>query len=149
MRDVDSMTDSLAFQLAKLGQLATARFTGRLAPLGLRPRHCALLALLDGPPMSQLELSQRIGVTPSVVVEMLDELETIGAVHRSRDGADRRRQLTQLTAWGRTLSRQAATLAHEIDDELLAAVSPRQAKALRSAVREFASAHELPGQSVI
>ncbi len=149
MRDVDSMTDSLAFQLAKLGQLATARFTDRLAPLGLRPRHCALLALLNGPPMSQLELSQRIGVTPSVVVEMLDELETVGAVQRTRDGADRRRQLTQLTTRGRRLTRQAAALAHEIDDELLAAVSPRQAKALRGALREFAATHELPGQSVI
>jgi len=105
----DLMTDSVAFQLAKLGQLATARFVDRLEPLGLRPRHCAVLALLAGPPMSQLELANRIGVTPSVVGEMLDELQAIGAVRRIRDDADRRRQLTKLTVRGRATSARRRT----------------------------------------
>lgn len=141
------MTDSVAFQLAKLGQVATARFIGRLAPLGLRPRHCAVLALLGGPPMSQLELANRIGVTPSVVVEMLDELQAIGAVRRIRDKSDRRRQLTELTAGGRALSRRANQLAQQIDGELLANCNAQQAVALRNALRQLADAHDVPGRS--
>lgn len=141
------MTDSVAFQLAKLGQLATARFADRLEPLGLRPRHCAVLALLAGPPMSQLELANRVGVTPSVVGEMLDELHAIGAVRRIRDDADRRRQLTKLTAHGRALSRRATHLAHQIDSELMAKCAPEQAIILRKALRELADAHALPSQS--
>jgi len=143
----DLMTDSVAFQLAKLGQLATARFIDRLEPLGLRPRHCAVLALLAGPPMSQLELANRIGVTPSVVGEMLDELQALGAVRRIRDDTDRRRQLTKLTARGRALSRRANHLAHQIDSELLANCDPDQAITLRNALRQLADAHGVPGKS--
>jgi DNA-binding MarR family transcriptional regulator len=36
-------------------------------------------------------LSRRIGVTPSVVVDMLDELEALGAIRRVPQSADRRR----------------------------------------------------------
>ncbi len=143
----DVMTDSVAFQLAKLGQLATARFVDRLAPLGLRPRHCAVLVLLAGPPMSQLGLANRIGVTPSVVGEMLDELQAIGAVRRIRDNSDRRRQLTELTARGRALSRRASQLAHQIDGELLASCDAQEAVALRDALRQLADAHNVPGRS--
>ncbi len=142
----DSMTDSVAFQLAKLGQVATARFVDRLAPLGLRPRHCAVLALLAGPSMSQLELANRIGVTPSVVGEMLDELQAIGAVRRIRDDSDRRRQLTELTARGRALSRRANQLARQIDDQLLTGCSAQQAHALRGTLRQLAQAHDVPGK---
>lgn len=141
------LTHSVAFQLAKLGQLATARFVDRLMPLGLRPRHCAVLALLAGPPMSQLELANRIGVTPSVVGEMLDELQAIGAVRRIRDDSDRRRQLTKLTVRGAALSRRANQLAHEIDCELLAKCNAEQAVALRNALRQLAEAHDVPAKS--
>ncbi len=141
------MTDSVAFQLAKLGQLATARFIDRLAPLGLRPRHCAVLALLAGPPVSQLELANQVGVTPSVVGEMLDELQAIGAVRRIRDNSDRRRQLTKLTGRGRALSRRANELAHQIDRELLANCSAQQGIALRNTLRQLADTDNLPGKS--
>jgi len=143
----DLMTDSVAFQLAKLGQLATARFVDRLEPLGLRPRHCAVLALLAGPPMSQLELANRIGVTPSVVGEMLDELQAIGTVRRIRDDADRRRQLTKLTVRGRALSRRANQLAHQIDRELLTNCNAEQVSTLRNALRQLADAHSVPDKS--
>lgn len=128
------MTDTVSFRLAKLGQLSTARFAEGLAPLGLRPRHCAVLGLLSGPPMAQLELAKRIGVTASVVVDMLDELEAHGAVRRIRDTADRRRQLAELTSRGRTLSSQATQLARQIDAELLLPLNAVQSKGLRDAL---------------
>lgn len=134
----ESVTDTLSFLLSKLGQLANARFADRLAPLGLRPRHCAVLELLTGPPKAQLELATTIGVTPSVVVDMLDELEEIDAIQRVRDRTDRRRQLIELTPTGRQLRRRAVALARETDEALLDGLDTAQAAALRAGLRRIA-----------
>ncbi|WP_214413893.1 MarR family winged helix-turn-helix transcriptional regulator [Sphaerisporangium fuscum] len=137
------VTGSLAFLLSKLGQAAAERFADRLAPLGLRPRHCAVLQLLEAAPLGQLALARTIGVTPSVVVDMLDELEGVGAVRRVRDTADRRRQLAEITEEGRELSRSAAEVASQVDAELLGGLTPDQKRALRQALTTVATAHDL------
>jgi DNA-binding MarR family transcriptional regulator len=133
-----SVTDTVSFLLAKLGQLANVRFAERLAPLGLRPRHCAVLELLTGQPKAQLELATTIGVTPSVVVDMLDELEEIDAIRRVRDQADRRRQLIELTPAGHRLRRRAAKIARETDDALLDGLDTATAAALRAGLQRIA-----------
>ncbi|WP_460352195.1 MarR family winged helix-turn-helix transcriptional regulator [Actinoallomurus acanthiterrae] len=134
----DSVTGTVSFVLGKLGQYANTRFAGRLAPLGIRPRHCAVLELLAGGPRAQLELARAIGVTPSVVVDMLDELERLDAVRRVRDAADRRRQLIELTAAGRDLRERTLELARQNDDELLSGLAPSEAAALRRALDRIA-----------
>jgi len=134
----ESVTDTISFLLAKLGQLANGRFADRLAPLGLRPRHCAVLELLTGPPKAQLELATTIGVTPSVVVDMLDELEQVDAIRRVRDRADRRRQLIELTPAGHELRQRAVALAREADDSLLDGLDAAQTAALRAGLQRIA-----------
>ncbi|MFI6325718.1 MarR family winged helix-turn-helix transcriptional regulator [Nonomuraea sp. NPDC050556] len=126
-----SVSGSLAFQLGKLGQAATAGFADRLAPLGLRPRHCGVLELLAGGGRGQLDLARTLDVTPSVVVDMLDELEALHAVRRTRDTGDRRRQIVELTPEGRELRLEAARLAHEVDAELLGHLGAEQLATLR------------------
>ena len=69
----ESVASSVTFQLVRLGQLANHRFVDQLAPLGLRPRHCAVLELLRDGSMAQLDLAHCLGVAPSVVVDMIDE----------------------------------------------------------------------------
>jgi DNA-binding MarR family transcriptional regulator len=140
----DSVTGTLVFLLGKLGQMATDGFAGRLQPLGLRPRHCGVLELLRTGAMAQLELSHALGVAPSVVVDMVDELEALGAVARARDPSDRRRQLVELTAKGRQLDKRAARLAHQVDADLLAALDASQTAALREALVRVAGARGLP-----
>jgi DNA-binding MarR family transcriptional regulator len=108
--------------------------------LGLRPRHCAVLELLTGAPKAQLELATAIGVTPSVVVDMLDELEQVDAIRRTRDRVDRRRQLIELTPEGRGLRRRAVALARETDDELLEGLDAAQAATLRAGLQRIADA---------
>jgi DNA-binding MarR family transcriptional regulator len=136
----EAMTERIGYLLGKLGQLATVRLAERLAPLRLRPRHCGVLESLRGAPVSQLDLARALGVTPSVIVDMLDELEELGAVRRVRDGADRRRQLVELTPTGQRLGRRARQLAQRLDTELLAALEPRQARALHESLRRLAEA---------
>jgi len=138
------VTDTVVFLLGKLGQLATNRFADRLAPLGLRPRHCGVLELLRVAPMAQLDLARRLDVAASVIVDMLDQLEAVGAVRRTRDVADRRRQLVELTPEGESLCRQAAHLARRVDAELLATLEPGHAASARDVLGRLAVAHGIP-----
>jgi DNA-binding MarR family transcriptional regulator len=135
----ESVAGSVAFLLGKLGQIATGRFAQRLTPLGLRPRHCAILEILSGGPKAQLELAKTIGVTASVVVDMLDELEGLDAVRRVRDVVDRRRQLVELTAEGHALRRRAVQLAAETDEELLGMLDATEVAVLRQALGRVAA----------
>ncbi|MEU9119273.1 MarR family winged helix-turn-helix transcriptional regulator [Streptomyces sp. NPDC048506] len=134
------MTNTVGFLLGKLGREANGRYAERLAPLGLRPRHCAVLELLSSGPHAQLELAKAVGVTASVVVDMLDELEELDAVRRVRDAADRRRQLIELTPTGRELRRQTLSLARQNDEDLLSAIGPAEAAALRQTLSRIATA---------
>jgi DNA-binding MarR family transcriptional regulator len=137
------VADSLTFLLGKLGGIAAARFADKLAPHGLKPRHCAVLELADATPLSQLDLANRIGVTPSVVVDMLDELEALGAIRRIQHADDRRRRVVQLTASGQRLRRSAAAAAHEVDAALLDGVDPRAQPAIRAALTQLGTANGL------
>jgi DNA-binding MarR family transcriptional regulator len=145
MATQESVTETVVFVLGKLGQAMTGRFGELLAPLGLRPRHCGVLELLADKPMAQLELSRRLGVTPSVIVDMLDELEELGAIRRVRDPADRRRHLIELTAEGRTLARRAVRLAQRLDAEVVGALEPGQAATLRESLGTLATTYGVPG----
>lgn len=141
---------SVSFQLVRLGQVAGHRLVGLLAPMGLRPRHCVVLELLRDGPMAQLELARQVGVAPSVVVDMVDELQSLHAVTRVRDAADRRRQYVELTAHGRDLLRRVANAARRLDTDLLRELDSEQRDALRAALSRVAGAATRPaGQPVI
>lgn len=136
-------SSSFAFLLGKAGQFATQRFADQIAPLGLRPRHCGVLAMLQADLPAQLTIATALGVSNSVVVNMLDELEELGAVRRLRDPADRRRHQIELTDLGRELAGKAARIAKQLDDELLAPLDTGQRTALREALRGLAAGHGL------
>lgn len=139
----DSVGSSLTFLLGKLGAIATAGFAAELAAVGIKPRHCAVLELARGEALSQLDIAQRIGVTPSVVVDMLDELEDLGAVRRVADPADRRRRVVELTQKGRSLHRHAVKAARKADRVLLAGLDERSQATIRTAVGRLGAAHGL------
>lgn len=140
--DDESVASSVTFQLLRLGQVANHRFVDQLAPLGLRPRHCAVLELLRNGSMAQLELANRLGVAPSVVVDMIDELQELHAVDRVRSQADRRRQFVELTAHGRSLIRRAANAARALDADLLRDLDSAQSEGLRAGLCQVAAGHD-------
>jgi DNA-binding MarR family transcriptional regulator len=132
-----AVADSATFLLGKLGGIAASRFAARLADLGIKPRHCAVLELAEPGRLSQLELAGRIGVTPSVVVDMLDELEALGAIRRVPQPDDRRRRVIELTPTGRKLREKAGQAAHAVDAELMRDLSPALKRALRAALTQM------------
>ena len=89
-----------------------------LAPLGLEPRQFgALLTLRELQPCSQQELAAGLGVSPPVVLQLIDELEAARLVQRSRNEHDRRSYDVTLTADGEQRLGRALAIVAELNGE--------------------------------
>ena len=99
--------------------------TEGLARVGLRRHHYSLLATLDEVgPTSQAELSRRTTIDRSDIVATVNELADRGYVERTPDPTDRRRNVITLTPTGRRQLRKLDALLADVQDELLAPLSP-------------------------
>lgn len=113
-----------------LGQLTVAarRSVGAvLAESGIHRSQYALLAALEQfGPLSQITLSERSGLDRSDVVRWIDELAAAGAVERTKDPGDRRRNVVSISAQGRRLLKRLDARLRAAQDELLHRLSPRE-----------------------
>ena len=94
-------TTGLPFLLSQVGAHASAAFAERLAPLNLAPPHAGILWVIreaDG--LSQQALGDKLGMFPSRLVLLLDELEQRGLIERRDNPADRRSYALYLTKAG-------------------------------------------------
>ncbi|RKN12492.1 MarR family winged helix-turn-helix transcriptional regulator [Streptomyces radicis] len=90
--------------LALVGRLAGARIEEALRAHGLKRGHAHVLMVLDDRgPTGQQALLQSLGVDPSVLVAMLNDLEGAGLAERRRDPADRRRHIVEISSTGTRL----------------------------------------------
>ncbi len=81
-------------------------------------------------PVSQREISDRLGLDPSDVVGVLDILEQAGLVERRLDPDDRRRRAVVLTDTGRRAARHFAGLRAKAEAQALAALDPAERQQL-------------------
>lgn len=140
----DALSGTAAFQLGTIGAVVTDRFAKTIAPL--KPKQAGILlalSLFEG--LSQQELARKMGVAPSLLVGLLDELQRMDAVSRERDEHDRRRQIVVLTDAGRELYATCVAAARALDEELLKDVPDPEA--FRAGLRAIAMGLGLPVQS--
>ena len=131
-----SLLELDAYLLSKIGKEARRRTAVRLAERELRLWHLAVLAALDDfGPHVQRELAVRLGLDPSDVVKVLDELTARGHVERTRDPADRRRVQARLTPDGRVALAELLTEARTTDEDLLAPLDPAEREQLHGLLR--------------
>jgi DNA-binding MarR family transcriptional regulator len=84
-----------------LARRLRAESESEIERFGLRARHVVALTLLrDSGERPQAELARVLGIDPTNVVGLLNELETEGLVERRRSPQDRRRHTVALTAAG-------------------------------------------------
>jgi DNA-binding MarR family transcriptional regulator len=106
----------VAFLLAQLGAFAAERFAERIAHLRITPAHAGILRFIARMPGSnQQSLAKFLGVLPSRMVLLIDQLAQKGLVQRRRSVKDRRHSELVLTQRGRRTLQNLSqiAIAHE------------------------------------
>ena len=123
--DGRAVLSSTCFQLGVAGAQISRSFSLLIQHTGLTHKQVGLLAVVDADQASsQREIAAQLGVTPSLVVSLVDQLANIGAVRRTRSRTDRRVQVIEITDEGRGLLRLAADVVETLDIDLRKHLSP-------------------------
>lgn len=113
-----------AFLLAQIGAHAAGRFAARIDPLGLTPPQSGLMrAIAADPGRSQQAVAAQLGIHPSRVVVLIDDLERAGIVERRRSQKDRRHYALHVTEQGHTTLIKLALAAAEHEADLCTALT--------------------------
>lgn len=134
-----ALSEHSGYLLVRLGKHAQRLFSVAIEPLELRPPHCdILLTLAERGTLAQTEIAATLAIERAHLVALLDQLEGLGLLVREADAKDRRRHAVRLTKKGTTTSEKVATLAREVEQQLLTGLSAREKEQLRTALRRLA-----------
>lgn len=141
------MPTGAAFLLAQLGAHAAGRFAERINPMGLTPPQSGLIhAIAAAPGRSQQAVAEHLGMHPSRIVVLVDDLERDGIVERRRDPQDRRYYALHLTDQGRAALSTLAAASAEHEAELCAALTDDERTQLALVLQRIADQQGLtPG----
>jgi DNA-binding MarR family transcriptional regulator len=138
---------SLAFLLSSLGFAVSRHFHETRAPLELEPGEFALLRAVSasgGEP--QNALAERLHISPSWMVAIVDELERRELLERRPHARDRRVRNLHLTAAGKRLLKQAERRAQQFDRQVSDPLTELELQQLLGLLHRVAAALDLePG----
>jgi DNA-binding MarR family transcriptional regulator len=105
-------------------------------PKGLHPRLFGLLtALLEGGPISQQQLAEKMRVNRTLVVGIVDDLERRGWVERRRDPVDRRSYALHVTDAGRRARDEMAPQVMQAGERMTERLTARERARLHELLR--------------
>ena len=133
----DTALSEFAGQLFfRLWRASHTRIAAALESIGLTPALFGLLNLLgDVDGANQQELGRAMGVDPSTMVSLIDELEAKGLAKRQPHPNDRRARAVVLTAKGRRLRERGRQMASQVEDEVLGGLSASDRRELLRLLR--------------
>jgi len=138
-----------ALLLVQLGMEAARQFAERLAPLGVEPRHVGMLTrLAANEGKAQQVIGELIGLNPTQMVFLVDELESRGFVERRRNPADRRSYALYLTPAGRDMLSKVQEAGRVHQASFGASLSESEQEQLTELLRRIARAQGITGQSL-
>jgi DNA-binding MarR family transcriptional regulator len=145
-REIGSPGD-LAFLIAQVGSHAQHSFGKQVDPLGLRLAHVGVLkAIYAADGLTQRELGETLGMFPSNLVRLIDELEEKGLVRRGNNAFDRRSYTLGLTKQGQGMTSKLIALTEAHGDHICAALNPPERRELTRLLRKIATEQGLqPG----
>jgi DNA-binding MarR family transcriptional regulator len=140
-------TGGVAFLLTQLGAQAADRFADALGELDLTPPLVGVLRVLRfDPGLTQQALAQRLGMVPSRMVALVDDLEGRGWIERTRDPADRRANALTVTPAGERAFSSIAAVAQAHEKRMTQGLTEAERTALAELLGKLASARGLaPG----
>lgn len=120
--------------LTRLAKTVYRRSTEEL--LGMRLREfITLVYLRDNEQAPQQQVCEVLGMDANNLVLLLNSLESDGFIRRSRDPADRRRHLVELTVEGQRALEHAERAQESIADEVLATLNAHERETLHDLLR--------------
>lgn len=129
----------VAFLLAQLGGHAAGLFARRLRELRLAPPHAGILNFLDrNPGIAQQALASLLGIVPSGLVALLDELEARSLIERRINRNDRRRHSLYLSEEGRRTMHEINEISRKHQRDLVAALSDEEQRQLGELLQRIA-----------
>lgn len=107
-------------------------------PTGANPRDFAILGVLaDSDAISQQDLADRLEINRTVMVKLIDRLEEVGHVVRTRNPADRRSYTLSLLPAGRQAMAEMAPAVAKGEAELTARLEPDERRRLNELLRRL------------
>src|SRR6266540_787833 len=104
----------------RLWRASHTRVAEALESVGLTPALFGLLNVLGAREGAiQQEIGSAMGIDPSTMVSLIDELEASGLAKRRPHPADRRAREVAITPKGRRVLERARRLAIQVEDEVL------------------------------
>jgi len=137
-------TVGVAFLLSQVGAHAALGFAEELRVLSLEPHHAGILRILgSNSGITQQQLSGMLGMFPSRLVVLLDDLESRKLIHRRNHPTDRRRHCLYLSKTGRTALQRIGDLTVQLEQHLLAALTERERKKLFDVLTRIVSQQKM------
>ena len=140
--------EAVGFLLSSLGYAVSRQFHAVLKPLGLEPRHFAVLRavrVLEG--ATQQAVASFLQIPPSRMVAILDNLEERGLVERRQRPADRRSRAMFLTPDGEDLLGRAQDVAVEFELTVCGDMAPDDRAVLVRTLQEIGARLGVPAHS--
>jgi DNA-binding MarR family transcriptional regulator len=135
--EVAEFAGQLFFRLWRVSHERTAE---ALESVGLTPPLFALLNVLGARRGAiQQELGHAMGIDPSTMVSLIDQLESAGLAKRRTHPKDRRAREVSITPKGRRALERARKLATRVEDDVLGGLSAAERGQLLTLLRRALS----------
>ena len=132
--EVAEFAGQLFFRLWRASHTRTAE---TLNSIGLTPALFAVLNVLGAREGAiQQQLSSDMGIDPSAMVKLINELESAGLAERRRRPGDRRAWEVSITPKGRRTLERAKRSAMEVEDEVLGGLTSADRRQLLMLLRQ-------------
>ena len=133
--------------LSSLGFAVSRRFHRTLGPLGLEPGEFALMrAVAASGGEAQNALAERLHISPSWMVAIVDQLEKRELLERKPHARDRRVRNLHLTVAGRRLLKQGERKAQQFDRQVTDQLTEVELQRLLELLQKVAAGLDLqPG----
>jgi DNA-binding MarR family transcriptional regulator len=144
--EVAEFAGQLFFRLWRATHSQTA---AALRSIGLTPPLFAVLNYLGANEGAiQQTIGSAMGIDPSTMVALVDQLERAGLAKRRPHPQDRRAREVRITPKGRRALNRARELAEEVEDDVLQGLSPAERRRLVALLRKaFAATPPQPAWS--
>lgn len=138
---LQALSDDFGFLLSRASGVVVSAVNKELVAVGLRVRSYSVLALAceqtEG--VNQRRVATTVGLDPSQIVALVDELESKGLVTRTQDPSDRRNKFIAATDAGRTLFLEAQDRAHAVHARYFDGIAEETVRQMRDALRSIAA----------